>query len=405
MSTKTLHHLGKETNQFTRPVVWRSFIKKVDWGKIYTDFVREVQGSERIPQMNINVKDAVKPWLRNTIKDFPVDHHASLEKWFSQWLGGDEFCVLFDRITDYSEKIHEILTSTVLANLGEKDLKMGADSYAIFGNYGYTPFGIHPDNEPIFLIHCGPSTKDVWYWETEPEPTITGRKDLLESNDEWKKSAVHIVLEPGDMIFIPSRMYHLLYTPDFSITLGTALFPSNVSSLIRSGIAHLDYQPADNLSLFWSEEESIEVQYGSILEKELNSNEKDLGELILQGVLDQRSLLQSNGGFIGNPTGGKHEAPVNFEKACFRVKKNIEIPMKRRGSELYLYLRGKKCRLNYHPSIEKAVHFIQGSSKFSLKDVAGEMEDETVALDLIKLLYRNRGIETACTCQVHGGVK
>ncbi|MCA1065304.1 cupin domain-containing protein [Rossellomorea sp. AcN35-11] len=405
MSIPTLHHLSKETNHFTRPVVWKSFLKKTNWDKIYTDFVREVQNSERIPQMNINVKDAVKPWLRNRIKDSSVDNHDSLEQWFSQWLGGDNFCVLFDRITDYSEKIHEILTSNVLTNLGEKDLKMGADSYAIFGNYGYTPFGIHPDNEPIFLIHCGPSTKDVWYWETDPDPSITGRTDLLESGSEWEKSAVHVVLKPGDMIFIPSQMYHLLYTPDFSVTLGTALFPASAPSLIRSGIANLDHQPADTLSLFWSEEESIEAQYHSIIDQELNGNNIDFGELIFQGVLDQRRLLRSNGGFIGSPTEIEQTASVNFEKSCFRVKKNIEIPIKKNGSELHLYLRGRKCKLNNHPLIEKAVHFIQATPKFSLKDVAREMGEESIALDLIKLLYFNRGIETACTCQVNGGVK
>ncbi|WP_341357078.1 cupin domain-containing protein [Rossellomorea sp. y25] len=405
MSITALYNLEEETGHFTRPVVWKSFLEKMDWDEIYTDFVGEVQNSERIPQMNINVKDAVKPWLRNKLKDSPVGNYDSLEQWFSHWLGDDEFCVLFDRITDYSEKVHEILTSKVLANLGEKDLVMGADSYAIFGNYGYTPFGIHPDNEPIFLIHCGPSNKEIWYWESEPDPSITGRTDLLESGSEWEKSAVHVVLEPGDMIFIPSKMYHLLYTPDFSVTLGTALFPSSASSLVRSGIANLKHQPAESLTLSWSKENSIEEQFHSIIEKELNINYKDLGELLFQGVLDQRNKIKSNGGFIGNPTGIKQPASVDFTKSCFKVRKNTEIPIKKVGSELILYLRGRKCTLNYDPVIEKAVNFIHKTRKFSLKDIVDEVGEETVALQLIKLLYLNKSIEIACTCKVHGGMK
>ncbi|MFJ7941158.1 JmjC domain-containing protein [Peribacillus sp. NPDC096622] len=393
--------LVEETENFTKPILWKSFISKdINWNQLYTDLICEFQKNNEYPNMNINVNDSVKPWYKNKIHDFDVKNYDSLVEWFSEWLEGDNFCVLFDRITDYSEMVYNIIASEVIGNLGQNvELKIGADTYAIFGNYGYTPFGIHPDNEPIFLIHCGPEKKDIWYWEECPDESIVGRTDILKKSNTWKKGAVHVVLEPGDMIFIPKHVYHLLYTRDFSITLGTALFPGDAPSMIRTGITNLSRNSNVNIEnlVSWSEKSSKKEQFNQIVEDYFQLNINELGEAIYQGIIDQQYKLKSNGGFIGSPMFNNVDNNVSLKTSCFKLKDHSVIASRKLDGDLVLYLRGRKVRLKENEFIEQAIKFINSEPKFSFKDINNILKDEKITHEILLLLYKHKCIE-AFTC-------
>ncbi|MBG9691494.1 MULTISPECIES: JmjC domain-containing protein [Lysinibacillus] len=396
--------LFQETNDLKNTRLWRNFVsEKIDWLEIYKNFILNLQNSGKIPTVNINVNNSVKPWLKTKIFDHKVSDYNNLEDWFIKWLDDDDFCILFDRITDYSEEVFNLLVSKIISGLGDRNFSIGADSYAIFGNYGYTPFGIHPDSEPIFLIHCGPGSKDLWYWEEKPNEEYIGRHDILELNDDWKEDAVHVVLEPGDMIFIPSQVYHLLYTKDFSITLGTAIFPGNASSLVRTGISNLPILNSTNneVTVTWSNEETMKSEFNKILTEDFGFQYMDLGEAVYQGLLDQQYKLRSNGGFIGAPITNM-ESKMDYKNNCFKLKKNTEIAFRKKNDELILYLRGRICKIGYNSLIENVLNLINTKPKFSFNNLLEIVEDEKVVSKLLDLFYQHKCIEIACCCKLEG---
>ncbi|GGD29569.1 JmjC domain-containing protein [Pontibacillus salipaludis] len=408
MNNIAISNLMEETKNLTKPKVWKYYINRnlKDYSKMFTEVIATVQQQKNTPPLNINVNDAIKPWLKNKINDHNVKDFQHLEDWFKAWLQEDNFCVLIDHLTNYSEDLFNMLTSRVINQLGsELNLSIGADAYAIYGNYGYTPFGIHKDTEPIFLIHCGPSNKDIWYWENPPNEDYTGRTDILYSNSEWKESATHVVLEPGDMVFIPRHAYHLLYTPDFSITLGTALFPDDPRALINTGLSNMQQvQEIDyhDVSISWSNQDLlIGEEFDERINNSFGFSTSNIGSSILNGLIDHNLKLQSNGGFIGAPSTTLLNRSTSINSSCYKLKKNTKIQYKEQDGELVLFLRGRTFKVNYNERILGTVDYINNARKFSLKDISGILEDEKAAYKLLELFHAYRSIELACNCQQH----
>lgn len=390
-------NLFEETENLTKPKVWKSYIDdSINYNEAFIEVISEIQKQKNNPPLNINVNDAIKPWMKNHINDSNVRNYNDLENWFKAWLKEDNFCVLIDRITSYSETFFEMLTSKVIRNLGEQlDFNIGADSYAVFGNYGYTPFGIHQDSEPIFLIHCGPANKDIWYWTETPHEDFTDRTDILFNTSEWKNTAVHVVLEPGDMVFIPKNAYHLLYTPAFSITLGTALFPGDTSSLLHRGLANITpiQKENDTDSIFWSEKDtSISDQFETKIKESYGFNINEVGQAVLEGLINQYNKLQSNGGFIGSPSYDTNKYSLS-SMIYYSVKKNTKIACKKQDEDLVLFLRGRIIKVRYDNRIEEAIEFINKSDKFSTEDISRILKDEGTANKLLEIFRTYRSVE------------
>jgi hypothetical protein len=139
-----------------------------------------------------------------------------------------EYCVTLNGISAWSEEFFYHVQRHILQPLYEALGEMpaaGADFYAFFGNYGYTPFGIHDDTDHSLLWHLGPGIKTAYVWPRQRYVDLTGGVLSKPFNEKLLGSADRYVLGPGDLLFIPKGDFHLLHTPEFSATLGLTLFP------------------------------------------------------------------------------------------------------------------------------------------------------------------------------------
>ena len=103
----------------------------------------------------------------------------------------------------------------------------GADYYAFFGNYGYTPFGVHDDTDESLLWHLGPADKTAYVWPRQKYQELTGGTLATTHYAALLPHALRFDLRPGDLLFIPMGDFHILQTNAFSATLGVTLFPQD----------------------------------------------------------------------------------------------------------------------------------------------------------------------------------
>ena len=113
----------------------------------------------------------------------------------------------------------------------------GAEQVAFAGNYSGTAFGIHEGYEDAFLVHLGPNAKNFYCWSAELYEKLTGGKEptygdyqaLLEHGE-------HFLLEPGDALFLPRRVFHVGTQDTFSVSVAMPLYTYPYAQILQSRI-------------------------------------------------------------------------------------------------------------------------------------------------------------------------
>ena len=91
----------------------------------------------------------------------------------------------------------------------------------IVGNYGYTPFGIHKDEQFDGLIHLclGPGIKHVHYWRNSDYVTANGSEEGTCEVDSVLYSASSYRLEPSDVFYLPAgNDFHIGEATELSVS-------------------------------------------------------------------------------------------------------------------------------------------------------------------------------------------
>ncbi|MCC8422714.1 cupin domain-containing protein [Photorhabdus thracensis] len=150
-----------------------------------------------------------------------------------------EFCVTFNGLSAWSPLFTEQMQRNMLEPLFEalgSAPDCGVDFYAFFGNYGYTPFGVHDDIDQSLLWHLGPTSKIAFVWPREKYIELSGGTLSTTNYESLLPHALRYELQPGDLLFIPMGDFHILETQQFSATLGLTLFPDNVQLESSEGL-------------------------------------------------------------------------------------------------------------------------------------------------------------------------
>lgn len=144
--------------------------------------------------------------------------------------GADSYCITFNGLTAWCNMFALEMQMEMLSPLFRElsgAPRAGSDFYSFFGNYGYTPFGVHDDIDQSLLWHLGPATKIAYVWPRKHYQQLTGGTLSTLDYQPLLPYAHRYELFPGDLLFIPQGDFHLLETRDFSVTLGLTLFPDD----------------------------------------------------------------------------------------------------------------------------------------------------------------------------------
>ncbi|MBJ6764366.1 hypothetical protein JGU66_26645 [Myxococcaceae bacterium JPH2] len=180
-----------------------------------------------------------------TRRHLPLPEDENFEAYYhrlDKWLGGKRFGIVLNSGQSYNWR-HWLQLRSFLQGMYE-GLGMplfGADPAILFGNYRFTPFGIHKDDLAVFnfIVH-GKKIISLWPFETlgsrpempkDPElPLRTASVHLLDKADEdaMLAKASFIEGDPGDILTWPVTYWHRAEPTEglsICISLGVAYRP------------------------------------------------------------------------------------------------------------------------------------------------------------------------------------
>jgi len=207
-----------------------------------------------VPQIRAWVDGGQRYTVIDKLIELTEQKDKSLIKRLADATDSNEFCVTFNGLTswctNFAKKTQKEILDPLFKIFGDSS-KFGTDFYTFFGNYGYTPFGVHDDTDHSLLWHLGPSSKKAYIWPREIYESITGGTLATQDYETLLPHALSFTLEPGDLLFIPSGDFHILETTDFSVTLGLTIFPESTQLECLDGLKLLvsDSSTYENLPL------------------------------------------------------------------------------------------------------------------------------------------------------------
>lgn len=186
---------------------------------------------EELPRVRAWVDGGQRYTITDALVELASKPKLALPQRLAEACGSPHYCVTFNGLSAWCEHFAQHMQSRMLdplfAELGSAPV-CGTDFYAFFGNYGYTPFGVHDDTDQSLLWHLGPANKVAYIWPRSIYAELTGGTLATLDYKALLPHAQRSELRPGDLLFIPMGDFHILETRDFSCTMGLTLFPDDM---------------------------------------------------------------------------------------------------------------------------------------------------------------------------------
>ncbi|MFI9311009.1 hypothetical protein [Streptomyces triculaminicus] len=155
--------------------------------------------------------------------------------WMQSLVGADRFSLVINNLETVSPPLAAGL-GTFLGSLHEGwGVPIGGSEQVAFaGNYSGTAFGVHEGAEDAFLLHLGPGIKLFYCWPGEEYQQLTGGTAPLFGDYQWLlKHGERFIMEPGDALFLPRRVFHVGRQDTFSISVAVPLYTFPDDRLLR----------------------------------------------------------------------------------------------------------------------------------------------------------------------------
>ncbi|MFD4763217.1 JmjC domain-containing protein [Streptomyces sp. NPDC058439] len=158
--------------------------------------------------------------------------------WMQDLAGAERFSLVINNLETVSPALASGLGTFLKSLIDGWGLPLGgAEQVAFAGNYSGTAFGIHEGYEDAFLVHLGPNAKNFYCWPAEQYEKLTGGKQAtLGEYQALLEQGEHFLLEPGDALFLPRRVFHVGTQETFSVSVAIPLYTYPYAQLLQSRI-------------------------------------------------------------------------------------------------------------------------------------------------------------------------
>ncbi len=158
--------------------------------------------------------------------------------WMQDLAGADRFSLVINNLETVSPALAAGLGTFLKSLIDGWGLPLGgAEQVAFVGNYAGTAFGIHEGYEDAFLIRLGPNAKNFYCWPAEQYEKLTGGKQpTFGDYQALLEQAEHFLLEPGDALFLPRRVFHVGTQETFSVSVAMPLYTYPYARILASRI-------------------------------------------------------------------------------------------------------------------------------------------------------------------------
>lgn len=347
------------------------------------------------PAFRLFVDNGNRTDLATALRRSPMSAMETFHQWVSRIVGAQEYCLAFNGVTAWDEP----LASYVVKNIVQPIVDVlgiptrGFDVYLFAGSYGLTPFGVHRDREPSILLHLGPAPKPAMVWASRDYPAQLGSTQEINEFDIKKieTSATHLVLQPGDLLFIPARDPHVMRSHQFSVTLGVIPNTADEKGAIVECVRELAdlHGGLDSDTSFFQNALALGRRAADLLA----ASENGMRHLEIAAESIERRLA-SNGYLVPPPI---ERASASYKHAhSFTVPHDYPIFVSEEGDAITVHSRGRFARMRFDPLLFTWLsnNLIQGrvfERGEAWRDLSQRL-DETAISSLFEILIRLRAL-------------
>ncbi len=382
--------IAKASNGYSEAVVvpgvfGADFISQADVAGILRQVSSDVGNLGKVRAYE---EHAVRPDLQSAVFQNPPSE-TDLESWGKSLFDGRRFGIVVDRPAIDDDRLAERL-SLMLADIRDTSpVEFGSVEPHIFvGDYGYSPFGAHHDEETgrILHFHLGPGTKRMYIWDDETYVAATGSRASCFDPRSILELARCYELHAGDVMVLPTEGFHVGHTPEFSIGFAICLEDHDPAEMLRQAAAEaLDQEISERLDADPGADRSQRL--GEVIEDGLHI---DLARAVWQASVRTRSNL-----------GLEPASPLRADampSGAVRRLGAFPVIYEERGDDALLAARGHLVELPASAALRDTVDLINRGEPVSpsrlVAGLAGGFDDDAASY-LIGLLWSWRALTAA----------
>ncbi len=170
-----------------------------------------------------NYKDIV-----NRIYNYSPKDENDLYEWLRKISTSEQVGMQIAQIQKWNEELHEeisLLTDKIKKKVSLDDCYLS--SSIIAGNYGYTPYGVHKDNDEfVAAIHynLGPGEKHMALWKPDLFYQLTGSWKPYDRPIDIIDHADIYTYKQDEGFILPYDDYHIGFADEFSISIVSIVY-------------------------------------------------------------------------------------------------------------------------------------------------------------------------------------
>lgn len=322
MAHQKWNEIISSTEGFTIPVKGSQLINSEEIQE-YHRLIKEVIVSFSNEQEPFNGLKCFRDGLQdNALNEYlianPPKNQESLELWSQRLFEGNPFGMVMNFLEDYNNDLVQKMAQLVSPLLSQAGYPLAGLSMLFFmGDYGFTPFGAHKGTlgEDGFLFHLGPANKKFYTWETTTYNELTGGVQGYRELSKILPYGEEHLLKPGDVMFIPSEVYHVANTEEFSVSLVLDFRKATRETVKKILVDNMAFSLEDKVKLV-----------NPVSDFEQPEKDIDFSENSREAFKKHLAVLRSNGGFA-KPSQSKHiQLSWEFKYQLKRPFKIIQYP-------------------------------------------------------------------------------
>jgi hypothetical protein len=284
----------------------------------------------------------------------------------------------------------------------------GCEQAAFIGNYSGTAFGVHEGYEDAFLTHLGPGTKHFYCWEHALYSRLTGDTKPMFGDYDWLLPHGECFdMEPGDVLFLPKRVFHVGRQSEFSVSVALPLYTYPSLRLVTRALlpdvaAQILEDSFDPPSPFHDRELGplpIARQLSAVVTDVLKLISSRLDELLAPLVEDRWYSILSNGGWevLANDL-ARDDAHRVAEAVVEGIRPGVFLslappyepfwaPVRGDAGVVDVWLRGQKVALQCQPDLEALLAGLAAGREI-------QVPDDATVVEALRQLFLTGGLRT-----------
>jgi hypothetical protein len=349
-------------------------------------------------------------FIKDNVFSNPPSKNDTIGEWIERVFGDEAICFIMNNAEGFSDEMAILMSKIFKPVLEHTGIPMnGLHSTSIFGNYGFTPLGIHHDTKGSFVLnlHLGPGVKKMYTWEWDHFLSLGGKMNEKNVHKFLPEAKEHII-HPGDVFFMPWDKFHVGYTDGYSLSM-TAWFDfhtalrlmTDLVTYLTSSFIQLDHDFISGPVL----ESNHKEKFHEVMNKFVFEGNKDSIPL-KQNLLDAHEMkmlrLFSNGGWKSVALTLEEDISYNrmefghFFDRSIRNVAPFRIYTKVQEESVYVFVRGHARKYRYDPQIIRMIEILNTFEvidvKYLMREKPESWEDDSF-LFFLSTLYNLRGIE------------